>query len=231
MKQKGLDWFQEQRLVVLLFGHRNTSALYFEQGQFKQGDSPLYGFSQMIDLLVARYSVLDRQALLMALVKSMEKAKADLESNNRMLEPHWGRGNVLRYPGWRSARAIDDFVSVRDETLREAEIDALSTAVEAAFDEYWEKLEAWIRRVVPDDPDEVIVSGGAALMLEPKLVEYFSNKGRSWRDDKLIWDADLKEMMKEAFSGNCSSDAYHVARFADAYGLFDQMLSSLGAKS
>ncbi|MEL6456401.1 MAG: ParM/StbA family protein, partial [Cyanobacteria bacterium J06623_5] len=46
MRQKGREWFQEQRLVVLLFGHRNTSALYFEQGQFKQGDSPLYGFSQ-----------------------------------------------------------------------------------------------------------------------------------------------------------------------------------------
>ena len=231
MRQKGLEWFQQQRLMVLLFGHRNTSALYFEQGQFKQGDSPLYGFSGMIDLMMARYSVLDRQALLSALVKAMQEAKQNLESKNRMLQPHWGQGNDLNYPSWFSAGAIKALVSVRDDNLRNAELEALDSVIEAALDEYWEKLEAWMNRVVPDELDEVIVSGGAALMLEPKLVRHFSTRNRQRPfDGELVWDAELKEAMEETFNWRFSNDAHSVARFADAYGLFDQMLDSVGAK-
>lgn len=232
MRQKGREWFQEQRLVVLLFGHRNTSALYFEQGQFKQGDSPLYGFSQMIDLLVARYSVLDRQALLLALVKAMQKAKQELESKNRMLTAsHWNRGNDLRYPLWSNTQAINALVSVRDDALRSAELQALARAITAALDEYWEKLEGWMKRVVPEELDEVIVSGGAALMMEPKLVHFFSDSNRDRPfEGELVWDAELKEAMEETFNWKFSNDAHSVARFADAYGLFDQMLASVGAK-
>ena len=234
MRQQGLDWFQEQRLVVLLFGHRNTSALYFEYGQFKSGDSPLYGFSQMIDLLVARYSVLDKQALLLALVKAMQ----DTIGRNKIIRIECMRAvtdgrsqnTSIRYPSWHSSKALWGLVSVRDETLKETEVDALATAVEEALDEYWERLEAWILRVVPDDFDEVIISGGAALLLEPKLEDFFSgNRARSV-DGELVWDADLKETMEEVFGWKFSNDEYLTARFADAYGLFDQMLLSAEAK-
>ena len=234
MRQQGLDWFQEQRLVVLLFGHRNTSALYFEYGQFKAGDSPLYGFSQMIDLLVARYSVLDKQALLLALVKAMQTAREEHGSKARMYESaNWGRHQYgpVRYPSWRMSRALNKLVTVRDEALRDAEIDGLATAVEEALDEYWQKLEAWLLRVVPDDLDEVIISGGAALLLEPKLRGFFDeNRGQRSVDGELVWDAELKETMKESFRWQFSDDGYLTARFADAYGLFDQMLLAAVAK-
>ena len=236
MRQQGLDWFQEQRLVVLLFGHRNTSALYFEYGQFKSGDSPLYGFSQMIDLLVARYSVLDKQALLLALVKAMQDDRKKQNYQNRMYESavaRFGRShhNPIRYPSWHSSKALGELVSVRDETLKETEVDALATAVEAALDEYWEKLEAWLLRVVPDNLDEVIISGGAALLLEPKLEDFFGDRnGQRSVEGELVWDADLKETMEEAFDWKFSNDEYLTARFADAYGLFDQMLLAAEAK-
>ena len=233
-RQQGMDWFQEQRLVVLLFGHRNTSALYFEYGQFKSGDSPLYGFSQLIDLLVARYSVLDKQALLLALVKAMQDTRAEHSSQARMYEAAtYGRSQYtsIRYPSWRSSRALYGLISVRDQTLREVEIDALASAIEAALDEYWERLDAWMLRVVPSDLDEVIISGGAALLLEPKLRSFFSDSNRARPfDGDLVWDADLKQQMEKTFSWRFSNDDYLTARFADAYGLFDQMLSSAEAK-
>ena len=231
MRQQGLEWFQEQRLVVLLFGHRNTSALYFEYGQFKAGDSPLYGFSQMIDLLVARYSVLDKQALLLALVKAMQAERKEHDYKARMYESGaFGRAqyHTIRYPHWGSTKALSELVSVRDQALREAEVNNLAKAVEAALDEYWEKLEAWLLRVVPNDLDEVIVSGGAALLLEPKLRTFFGERGQRSIEGELVWDADLKETMEEAFSWRFSSDGYQTARFADAYGLFDQMLLAAG---
>ena len=234
MRTQGLEWFQDRRLVVLLFGHRNTSALYFEQGQFKQGDSPLYGFSQMIDLLLARHSVMDRRALLMALVKAMAEEREKQEGHNRIITPHWGENrNPIRYPNsWQSLSAIEALVSVRDETLREAELAALNQAIEAALDEYWEKLEAWLVRVVPLDLDEVIVSGGAALMLQPKIEGFFSkrNRERPFEGD-LVWDAQLKETMEGVFDWRFAERSENIARFADAYGLFDQMLDSVGAKA
>ena len=235
MRTQGLEWFQERRLVVLLFGHRNTSALYFEQGQFKQGDSPLYGFSQMIDLLVARHSVMDRQALLLALVKAMAEERESQESHNRTLaSAHWrGDLNPIRYPtSWQRLKAIEALVSVRDEALREAELAALDQAIEAALDEYWEKLEAWLGRVVPEDLDEVIVSGGAALMLQPKIESFFSDhhRERPFKGD-LVWDAQLKETMKEVFDWRFAERSENIARFADAYGLFDQMLAAVGARA
>lgn len=230
MRQQGLDWFQEQRLVVLLFGHRNTSALYFEQGQFKQGDSPLYGFSKMIDLLVERYSVLDRHALLMGLVKAMQEEKRSQRQRASLyVTSGWQNHSdePTRYPTWHTCKAIGALVSARGEALRDAELKALSDAIEAALDEYWEKLEAWLGQVVPDDLDEVIVSGGAALLLEPKLAHYFSerNRRRSFEGD-LVWDAELKKTMEKLFRWQFHDDSQQVARFADAYALFDQMLLS-----
>ncbi|MEL7142367.1 MAG: ParM/StbA family protein [Cyanobacteria bacterium J06573_11] len=234
MRTQGLEWFQAQRLVVLLFGHRNTSALFFEQGQFKQGDSPLYGFSQMIDLLVARHSVMDRQALLLALVKAMAEDREEQERQNRMIAPHWGEDrNPIRYPiSWQRMSAIRALVSVRDEALRETELKALGRAIEAALDEYWEKLEAWLMRVVPEELDEVIVSGGAALMLQPKIEGFFSDHNRERPfNGELVWDAQLKETMKGVFDWRFAERSENIARFADAYGLFDQMLDSVGAKA
>ena len=236
MRQKGLAWFQEQRLLVLLFGHRNTSALFFEYGQFKSGDSPLYGFSQLMDLLTARYSVLDEQALLLALVKAMQKHRDEHESRARMYESATrGRNRYtadIGYPNWRNSLALGELVTVRDQGLRESEQRALGDAVEAALDEYWEKLATWLLKVVPGELDEVIVSGGASLLLEPKLRKFFDDvRGqRPVDEDGLVWDAELQETMKEAFSWRFSKDGYATARFADAYGLFDQMLSAAGEK-
>ena len=233
MRQKGLEWFQKQQLVVLLFGHRNVSALYFEKGQFKQGDSPLLGFSQMVDLIEARCSVLDRQALLLALVEAMKKEKMDHRSRNAVFDSYRGRpGNPMSYPDWRRSEAVRALVTVRDEALRQAELDVIDTAIDAAIDEYWERLEAWLAREVPKDVDEVIVSGGAALMLEPKLVRYFSDSNRALPfHGELVWDAALKDTMEEVFRWRFAGNGYNIARFADAYGLFDQMLDSVGAKS
>lgn len=234
MRQQGLEWFRQQRMVVLLFGHRNTSALYFEHGQFKSGDSPLYGFSLMLDLLVARCSVLDRQALLLALVEAMRAAREKHEQQARMYRAAThGRSEYLRqvsYPTWGQAAAMERLVSVRDETLREAELEALETAIEAALDEYWEKLSAWMLRVVPKEVDEVVLSGGAALLLQPKLAEFFNKRNQQRPfDGEVVWDGKLRETMKDVFCWRFAEGA-NYARFADAYGLFDQLLATQEAK-
>ncbi len=62
-----LDWLRSLQLGVLMFGHRNTTALYFERGQLKLGDSPLLGFADMLDQVVEMTSGLDRERLAQAI--------------------------------------------------------------------------------------------------------------------------------------------------------------------
>ncbi|MEM8804531.1 MAG: ParM/StbA family protein [Cyanobacteria bacterium P01_G01_bin.38] len=231
MRQQGIDWFQQQRLVVLLFGHRNTSALYFEHGQFKHGDSPLYGFSQMVNLVLERCSLLDSHALLMALVKTMSHAKSQHIATSKEF---YGASMKLSYPRWSGEEQIKALATARTQTLRDTEIKAIAQAIETALDLYWQKLETWLNRVVPRPLDEAIISGGAALFLKPKLEAYFSDhrRRRSFYC-RVAWDANLEEPLQKAFRPGLSGSWEEAARLADAYGLFDQLLftAAEGAKA
>ena len=233
---KGLDWFQQRRIMVLLFGHRNTSAIYFEYGQFKRGDSPLYGFSQLIDFILERHSILDKQALLIALVKAMQekknRAKSRIELSHYRFETAPEPYHLTSYPTWSECDSIQALVSVRAEALRAAETQTLDQAISQATEVYWEKLLAWIEQVMPDTVDEVVVSGGAAFFLSPKLEDYFDADRREQPfEGNLVWDAELAEQMKEVFRWFSSDQQLLVSRFADAYGLFNLMILSAKEKA
>ena len=232
MRTQGQDWFQKQRLAILLVGHRNTSALYFENGQFMQGDSPLYGFSQLIDLIVERCTILDKHQLLMALVKAMQTARKDYETKRRNeLSSFRTRDIKMEYPNWKQTKAIQGLVSVRNAELRDAEITALVDAIQSALDDYWHKLLTWSQRVLPQDLDELVISGGAARFLQPKFERQFDKSSRtSDFTGNVVWDAELREPMEKAFKRKALQDDLMVPRFADAYGLFDQMLLSAAEK-
>ena len=222
--------------MVLLFGHRNTSAIYFEYGQFKRGDSPLYGFSQLIDFILERHSILDKQALLIALVKAMQekknRAKSRLELSYYRFETDPKPYHLTSYPTWSECDSIQALVSVRAEALRAAETQTLDQAISQATEVYWEKLLAWIEQVMPDTVDEVVVSGGAAFFLSPKLEDYFDADRREQPfEGNLVWDAELAEQMKEVFRWFSSDKQLLVSRFADAYGLFNLMILSAKEKA
>ena len=85
-------------------------------------------------------------------------------------------------------------------------------------------------RVVPKDVDEVVLSGGAALLLQPKLAEFFDKRNKQLSfDGEVVWDGALRETMKDVFDWRFSQEA-NYARFADAYGLFDQLLATQEVK-
>ncbi|MEC4820008.1 MAG: hypothetical protein SAK29_43070 [Scytonema sp. PMC 1069.18] len=89
IKQKGKSWFQESTVALLMFGHRNTTCLYFEKGIRKVGDSPLLGFSTFLDDVCSRVSGLERDQLAAAIFDSLWSSRFKIYKDKRTIHPEW----------------------------------------------------------------------------------------------------------------------------------------------
>ena len=243
--RNGLDWLQQRKLGVLMLGHRNVSALYFEYGSMTTLDSPLIGFSQFLDLVVALTSGLERNCLADALFAALDAAGRSIYSSN------WSQDRIYytEHPSWSSFPSIQNLAQAKDPTLRQQEMSALVSAIDNATSQYWFKLSKWLNKVFPDDLDAVIISGGASRFLQPEIEQYFncqpflknsSDSHASYSQHcfdtsqhqalksrysftPIIWGAGLQEIVEDTFdlTDNNQSLSY---RLVDAYGLFDQLL-------
>jgi hypothetical protein len=245
IKKQGIDWLRSKQLGVLMFGHRNTTALYFDRGQLKLGDSPLLGFSTMLDMVVEMTSGLDRERL----------AEAIFSARYAILDKIYDANYAYtRRPNWSTCDAIKDLASAKDPDLRDKEIQDIANALTVATAEYWDKLERWLNKVLPDGLDEVIIGGGAAYHVEKELEIHFNcsprietqysfsrdsygsgkkvrTEGYIRKDDNkhftpMIWGAGIAEQVKQTFNlkEKLSGEQCMSARLVDCFGLFDYLL-------
>ena len=247
--QQGINWLQQRKLGVLMLGHRNTTALYFEYGELKQGDSPLIGFSKLLDDVIARTSGLNRESLARAIFQGIESASEQIY----IVKKEYSSSNdaYTQHPNWSQLDAIQALASAKNDHLWQQEVADLASAIDEATEEYWSKLSKWLNRVLPSDLDEVVISGGTARFLEPELEAYFNcepqleyPKGINSRDKRvrsgtykaldykthftpIVWGAGIKQQVEAVFS---LSDQKHSEqslsyRLVDAYGLFDYLIA------
>lgn len=246
IKQQGIDWLRSQQLGVLMFGHRNTTALYFDRGQLKLGDSPLLGFANMLDMVLEMTSGLDRERLALAIFQARYAVLDEIYNPNY---------SNTRRPDWSTCAAIIALASAKDPNLRDKEIQDIAKAISVATAEYWDKLERWMSRVLPTQLDEVIIGGGAAYHVEPELEKYFNcepkietqpslsrnsygsggtkirTSGYKSKDynkhfTPMIWGSGISEQVKQTFNlekkqfgEQCTS-----SRLVDCFGLFDYLV-------
>ena len=128
-------------------------------------------------------------------------------------------------------------------------------AIEVATQEYWTTVSKWLKRVFPDDLDEVVISGGASRFLEPDLEKHFNcehaykmksgyssrylrtGEYRRLKYDRhftpMVWGADFTKEIEEilALSGKFEAEQSLSYRLVDAYGLFDLLISKNQKKS
>lgn len=242
IKQEGVDWLRNQQLGVLMFGHRNTTALYFDRGELKLGDSPLLGFATMLDMVVEMTSGLDRERLAAAINKARYASFKQIYSVTEYNHA------VTRHPKWSTCDAIKDLASAKDPTLKEKEIQDIASSIDTATAEYWDKLQRWMGRVFSSSLDEVIIGGGAAYHIEPELENYFncepeiksqqsysSAKVRTGKyvrknSDKhftpMIWGSGLTDTVQQTFKLEKKqfSEQSTSARLVDCFGLFDYLV-------
>lgn len=233
LRRKGMEWFQSQRLAVLLFGHRNTSLLNFEKGRLVDGSSPLYGFSVFVDEVINNFGTLDRDALARAIFEGSEQRNCHYAAEVKQRSSSYlSRVQVQAWPdsrfSWQKQSGIKALVTAKLPKLRKKELEDLVTSITKAEEFYWGKLQKWLDQRLPRACDQVIISGGAALFLLPKLKDYLSDTSveperlNQKIEEGILWDGALKPTLNKVFSLN---DDALVARLADAYGLFDHLLS------
>jgi hypothetical protein len=246
-KKRGKEWQQNSKLGILMFGHRNITALNFEYGDLR-GDSPLIGFSKFLDNVVERTSGLNRDRIASAIFQGLESTKAkDYETAHSASQTF--------YPSWSDLKAIKALANAKDANLRRQEIREVCKAIDIATEEYWSTVSKWLNRMFPDDLDEVVISGGASRFLSPNLEKYFSCKhvykqhGSSYRFyirtgeyealeygqhfTPIVWGAGLTAEIAEILDLDGKQEAENSLsyRLVDAYGLFDYLLSKSRSKN
>ena len=239
IKQQGVDWLRNQQLAVLMFGHRNTTALYFDRGQLKLGDSPLLGFANMLDIVLDMTSGLDRERLSSAIFDARYTIINKVYSKDR---------NCSARPDWITFDRIQALASAKDPTLRQKEISHIADAIRVATAQYWDNLLRWMDKILPRPLNEVIIGGGAAYHVEVELETYFNcawelqkiDKYSSVyertgqyipKDDKLpmipmVWGSGFITQVQETFNLD-SEQTYRYstsARLVDCFGMFDYLL-------
>jgi len=156
IKQKGLDWFRDRTLAVLMFGHRNVTALQFSGGRMVKGESPEMGFMKLEDKVLERTSG----------QKPLELSKAIFQANQLVSK----RGNHVPVKLENTA-VIQGLARSRDTEFRSKEIKQIVSAITSARAEYWTELEKWLDRCLPKELDEVIICGGAGIYFKAELEE------------------------------------------------------------
>ncbi len=251
---QGVDWLQQRKLGVLMLGHRNTTALYFEYGELRTGDSPLIGFSLLLDRVISLTSGLNRDLLAAAIFQGIE-----LHDKNVYLREKYHSCSdctETEHPDWSQLDAIGALATAKDAGLRQQEVMDIASAITTATSDYWLKLDKWLRKVLPPDLDEVILSGGAARFLMPELESYFNcepqleslknkhgyvvshdRKVRSGKyqplDSKkhftpIVWGAAEQQKGLEASLSRSDKRSSLLSlgyRLVDAYGLFNYLMA------
>jgi hypothetical protein len=241
IRKHGKEWLHDKKVAVLMFGHRNVTALYFDRGKLS-GDSPLLGFTNFLDAVIERKSV-DRELLAIAVMDTISQA-------HNITHPQTESYN--HYPDWGKYPPIKGLAKAKDVELNQQECKLIVGAITVATKEYWEKIEKWLGKTIPSDVDVVIISGGASEFLEPDLERYFNaaHAGRKkdhyspWRrsgeyiaidKDKpmpeLLWGVEIIDLVREKFNIAPDKDDHNLAiRLVDCYGLFDYLVGLLEGK-
>ncbi|MDJ0571768.1 MAG: ParM/StbA family protein [Pleurocapsa sp. MO_192.B19] len=241
-RKKGSSWQQNKKLGILMFGHRNITALNFEYGDLT-GDSPLIGFSRFLDNVLERTSGLDRARIASAIFKGLESTKSKRYESPRSASHTF-------YPEWSKLDEIDQLANAKDSDLRQIEMKDVCQAIEIATEEYWITVSKWLAKVFPTNLDSVVISGGASRFLKPDLEKYFNCQHIYEKDESsyyrpysrtgkyqplkanqhftpMVWGAGLTKEIEEilALEGEEEAENSLSYRLVDAYGLFDLLIS------
>lgn len=197
MKERGKEWFRTSQVAVCMFGHRNTSLLLFKQGRLAKGETTQLGFHQLISKVIERTSGQEIDLLTRVICEMGENISVD-------------------------ASGLDQLIKSTIASNAQVEKQELVSAISLARNEYWQRLEGWLRKVLPLDVGEVILCGGAALHLRFELKRYFH--GRS-----VYWGTELQNRVQQTLGLDYRSDEPNKEslsfRLCDLYALFEHLES------
>ncbi len=164
LKLNGGDWFARQRLGIWMLGSRNFTGLYFEYGELKVSESPLMGFSYLINDMVEQTSGLTSEKLTEAIFLGLRKVRRKYADRN----------GCRNRPNWSELKAIQNLATARDSNLRSEEIVYIASVISAVAQDWEEKIKRWLKKTFPSDLTEISISGGSLPFFAPMIEEYFN---------------------------------------------------------
>ena len=236
-------WQQSQKIGFLMLGHRNISALIFDQGKLS-GESPLIGLSQFFDEVIERTSMLNRERIASAVFTAIDNHWREQERTYFGEKRYETQSAAERttLPNWSESESIEKLTNARDLDLKAQEITKISSAIEVAEEEYWSRISKFLARIFPAPLDAVIISGGASLLLKPRLEKHFNNEYTSYQKSgyssyyvrsslvsmdysrpvvTIIWGEErVSEIEKILDFKEVDKSQSLSSRLIDAYGLF-----------
>ena len=223
-----------------MFGHRNVTALYFDEGELKLGDSPLLGFSLMLDMVIEAKSGLTREKLASSIYDARLCSLKYIYGSN-----DWGNARTL-HPKWSDCHAITSLATASDPNLRASEIGSIANSIHDATVRYWHKLERWLDRTFLSALDTVVIGGGAAYHIQPELEDYFNCEPKIEKESyttrlnrteeykprdydyhftPIIWGSGQSEHVSKVLNLNSEQAEREClsARLIDCFGLFNYL--------
>lgn len=154
-QQQGLSWIQQQRIAILMCGHRNTSLLLFERGVYMRGETTQLGFSQFVQRVLS----------------------ATAGQDAAHLTPTLAAIGTQPQP---TSTAIRSLVKSYDSTNAKLEAQQIVEAIAAARIAHAMQLREWLHSLLRQPVDEVIVGGGAALAFRSEIEAIFPATPTEW---------------------------------------------------
>ncbi|MDJ0718841.1 MAG: hypothetical protein QNJ54_32210 [Prochloraceae cyanobacterium] len=184
--EKTGQFFEEKRVGIAQFGHRNITGIYLEDGEIEKGESPKIGLTSLLDDVLIRTSGLDRQKVLDVINKAITSSRIDSQTkievttkNNLSKWVNNGSVRQVKYslgktdtPDWSNSLAIKSLATAKNESIRELESNDLSKSIAKAVSSYREQVKKWLKKAFPANLDCLVFSGGAVKLLLPILEDY-----------------------------------------------------------
>lgn len=108
--------------------------------------------------MIERKSGLDREQLSNAVMDTIHLAYADTHKQDKENND---------YPNWVKYQPIKNLAQAKDPELRKQEYELIHSVLDAAKDEYADKIQKWLGKTLPSNIDVVILNGGGSQFLEP----------------------------------------------------------------
>ncbi len=194
-KEGGEKWLRAKKIVVLMFGHRNCSFLYFDRGKFVEGDTLNLGFYNFLES-IKNYGITQDLKILEQIIP--------LIGDNLTIE------NQLFY-------ALTSGQSKKERAL---EIKQLINVVKKTKEQTWISIQDWLRLKMPKILNEVIVLGGASRYFLKEIKDFCSWSNVYFADD--LAEEISQKFPEKIQRANCSfeeNDNQLSFRFADVFGL------------
>lgn len=155
--------FRSQNRAYLMFGHRNTSLLFFRNGTLsrKESSTTKLGFYDLIDKMRQKVPGLEREDVLSAIQTDLTRKYSIVHRGYEYEAPEtnfwWARLLNFTSPDYLAQKAL------------------LTTAYETSLKEYWLLLSNWLDSELPllNEIDTVVRCGGVSDLLTAQMKKYF----------------------------------------------------------